>query len=366
MQDQPGEPGQQHTASDRGPGAARTIPVLRLDTARRADGTFDQAFLAGLRTALHEIGFLQLTGYGAAPGQIGALTAAAARFFALPLEQRLRLDNRLSPHFRGYTRLGHEITAGRSDAREQIDFAPEQAPVPRELWDAPYRLLEGPNQWPDDTVPDLRPLVEQWAGLLSTVSRELTRAIAQSLALPEGHFDQFFAGQPHWFGKLIRYVGAADGTDLQGVGPHTDWNFLTLLLQDDTGGLQALPAGTGRWIDVPPVDGALIVNIGEMLEVATHGYLVATPHRVLPCAPGGTRDSVAFFWAPRLDASLDTVPLPREYARQAPGVSQSAHNVLHGRFGDNALKGWLRSHPEVAAAHHADLIAAPHTTPPGA
>jgi isopenicillin N synthase-like dioxygenase len=341
---------------------ADTIPVLPLDRARRADGRFDQAFLTQLRDALHEIGFLRLTGYGAAPGQLGALTAAAARFFALPLEQRLQLDNRLSPHFRGYTRLGHEITAGRADAREQIDFAPEQAPVPRERWDAPYRLLQGPSQWPDDTVPELRPLAGQWAGLLSAVGRELTRAIAAALALPEDHFDQYFTGQPHWFGKLIHYVG---GADQQGVGPHTDWNFLTLLLQDDAGGLQALPAGAGRWIDVPPVDGTLIVNIGEMLEVATHGYLVATPHRVLPCAPGRTRDSIGFFWAPRLDASLDTVPLPGEYADQAPGVSKSAHNVLHGRFGDNALKGWLRSHPEVAAIHHPGLLAQSRTSGPG-
>ena len=362
MTDHLDDPGHQHTAPDHASRAAEPIPVLRLGTARRADGTFGETFLAGLRTALHEIGFLQLTDYGATPRQIGELTAAAARFFALPLEQRLRLDNRLSPHFRGYTRLGHEITAGQADAREQIDFAPEQAPVPRELWDAPYRLLEGPNQWPDDTVPELRPLAEQWAGLLSTVGLELTRAIAVALALPQDHFDQYFAGTPHWFGKLIHYVGAADGTGLQGVGPHTDWNFLTLLLQDGTGGLQARPAGAGRWIDVPPAGGAVIVNIGEMLEVATHGYLVATPHRVLPCAPGGTRDSIAFFWAPRLDASLGTVPLPHEYAEQAAGVSQSAHNVLHSRFGDNALKGWLRSHPEVAATHHADLLAQSHTT----
>ena len=63
------DPGHQHTAPDRASGAAGPIPVLRLDTARRADGTFGEAFLAGLRTALHEIGFLQLTGYGAAPGR---------------------------------------------------------------------------------------------------------------------------------------------------------------------------------------------------------------------------------------------------------------------------------------------------------
>jgi Catalytic LigB subunit of aromatic ring-opening dioxygenase/2OG-Fe(II) oxygenase superfamily len=131
-------------------------------------------------------------------------------------------------------------------------------------------------------------------------------------------------------------------------------------LQVLLGGIDAVPV-VPVFI-VPPAGGALIVNIGEMLEVATHGYLVATPHRVLPCAPGGTRDSIAFFWAPRLDASLGTVPLPHQYAEQAPGVSESAHNVLHSRFGDNALKGWLRSPPEVAATHHADLLAQSHTT----
>ena len=118
------------------------------------------------------------------------MTSARDIAASLGCPDRLRLDNRLSPHFRGYTRLGHEITAGRADAREQIDFAAEQAPVPRELWDAPYRLLEGPNQWPDDTVPELRSLVEQWAELLSTVGLELTRAIAVALGLPEDHFDQ--------------------------------------------------------------------------------------------------------------------------------------------------------------------------------
>lgn len=73
----------------------------------------------------------------------------------------------------------------------------------------------------------------------------LFRSQSYSTRCPKTISISDFAGQPHWFGKLIRYVGAADGTDLQGVGPHTDWNFLTLLLQDGTGGLQALPAGTG-------------------------------------------------------------------------------------------------------------------------
>ena len=97
-----------------------------------------------------------------------------------------------------------------------------------------------------------------WAGLLGRVGGELTAAIAASLGLAEDHFADAFADSPHWFGKLIRYVGTdADGPDAQGVGPHADWGFLTLLLQDATGGLQARPPGrrsgstcrrcTARW-----------------------------------------------------------------------------------------------------------------------
>ena len=74
------------------------------------------------------------------------------------------------------------------------------------------------------------------------VGAELTHALAVALGAPDDHFDGAFAGDPHWFGKLIRYVGReSDGPDAQGVGPHADWGFLTLLLQDDNGGLQARP-----------------------------------------------------------------------------------------------------------------------------
>src|ERR1700689_2836430 len=91
---------------------------------------------------------------------------------------------------------------------------------------------------------------------------------------------------------------------------------------------------------------------------------ISWPPPTGPCRahPEGHATQSASSGPPRLDASLDTVPLPHEYAEQAPGVSQSANNVLHSRFGDNALKGWLRSHPEVAATHHADLLAQSHAT----
>jgi isopenicillin N synthase-like dioxygenase len=109
--------------------AQETIPVLDLGSARRTDGSFNPEFIEELRDATHRVGFFQVIGYGGAPGQATELLATIKRFFALPLEERMKLDNRLSPHFRGYTRMGTEVTQGRADAREQIDYSPDREPV---------------------------------------------------------------------------------------------------------------------------------------------------------------------------------------------------------------------------------------------
>ena len=111
-------------------------------------------------------------------------------------------------------------------------------------------------------------------------------------------------------GKLVHYVGGVvEAAGDQGVGSHADYGFVTLLLQDDVGGLEVLPPGTSRWLPVEPLPGALVVNLGEMLEVATEGYLAATIHRVQAPPPGVDRYSVPFFWSPRLDAVIQPVPL---------------------------------------------------------
>ena len=302
---------------------ADTIPVLRFDHARAADGTFAPAFLDDLRSALHEVGFLQLTDYGAAPGQIAELTELTRRFFALPLADRLALDNRRSPHFRGYTRLGHEITAGRPDAREQLDFGPEQPPLPRAAWTRPSTSCAGPNQWPE-ALPELAAATMAWAALLGRVGTELTRALATALGAPADHFDGAFAGEPHWFGKLIRYVGqATDGPEAQGVGPHADWGFLTLLLQDAPAACRRRPPRSSAWVDVPPLARrARDQRRGD--AGGRDGRLPGghpPPRAAVPA--GHPRQSIGIFWSPRLDATLDPLPLRPELAAEAPGVSRA-------------------------------------------
>lgn len=334
-----------------------TIPVLDLSAARQADGSFSPDFIEQLRDASHRVGFFQLIGYGAAPGQAEDLLATIKRFFDLPLEERMKLDNRLSPHFRGYTRMGTEVTQGRADAREQIDYSPDREPVldyPREQ---PYWLLQGHNMWPDDSLPELQQAAMAWAELMSRVGDELLRAIAVSLQLPEDYFDEPFRDSPAWMGKLVHYVGGAvEAAGDQGVGAHADYGFVTLLLQDAVGGLEVLPPGASEWTPVEPIPGALVVNLGEMLEVATEGYLAATIHRVQAPPPGVDRYSVPFFWSPRLDAVIEPVPLPEELKAQARGISDDPSNPMLASFGLNMLKGRMRAHPDVTERHYPQLM----------
>lgn len=338
-------------------GPRTELPVLDLSTARAADGSFAPEFLEKLRDATHNVGFFQLTGYGAEEGQAQELLDTLAEFFARPVEERLELDNRLTSTFRGYTRLGAERTRGRADSREQIDYGPDREPLADVPAGQEYLRLQGHNLFPA-AYPVLEERAMAWASLMSTVGAELLGAILVSMGLPEEHFASNFADTPAWMGKLVHYVGgdAVPGAGTQGVGAHADYGFVTLLLQDSVGGLEVQPHGQEEWIDVPPIPGALVVNLGEMLEVATNGYLMATIHRVTAPPTGVDRYSVPFFWSPRLDSTVDAVPLPQEIADQARGVSDDPDNPLLAVYGANMLKGFLRAHPEVAARHYPELV----------
>jgi len=312
--------------------------------------------LAGIdREALHravrDVGFFQLTGHGVTAEESGALLAAARTFFALPEADRLSIDNLESPHFRGYTRTGNELTRGTRDWRDQLDVGaelPAHVPGPGE---PAYWWLEGPNQWPK-SQPGLRPVVLDWIARLSGIAHRLLHEVLAAIGAPEDFYDDAFAGHPHINLKLIRYPGRAPQGDDQGVGVHKDYGFLTLLLTDGVGGLQ-VEDPDGGFQDVPYVPGAFVVNLGELLEVATDGYLKATNHRVV--SPPGARErfSVPFFYNPRLDARI--APLPFPHAATAAGVTRDPDNPLFAEYGWNALKGWSRAHPELARRHHPEL-----------
>jgi isopenicillin N synthase-like dioxygenase len=318
------------------------LPVLDL-----ADSEAEPARLrAQLREAAHDSGFFYLVGHGVPRHRMDGVLALAREFFALPLDAKNEISQLNSPQFRGYSRIGGELTNGKVDWREQIDIGPERPVI--DGADGYWRL-QGPNLWPS-TPAGFRTAFEEWAATLSDVGIRLLRHWAVSLGAAKDTFDAAFADRPATLIKVVRYPGTSDTS--QGVGVHKDSGVLTLLLlEQGSEGLQ-VEVDAGKWIDVPPLPDGLIVNIGELLEVATGGYLRATRHRVLAPPSGTDRVSIPFFLNPALDATVPIISLPAELAALSRGVEADPDNPIFNTYGENAWKSRTRAHPDVAELHH--------------
>jgi isopenicillin N synthase-like dioxygenase len=306
-----------------------------------------------LRDACRDPGFLYLTGHGVPPELDRAILRVAQRFFALPDADKRALDIAASPHFRGYTPIGGELTKGVPDRREQLDLGAEEPAEITSPGDPAWRRLRGPNPWPS-ALPEMRPIVMEWMNALDRVGLTLMRAIATGLEQPSDLFDRYFTprGDPHL--KIIHYPPLDEIGSDQGVGMHHDSGLLSFVLQDDIGGLEV--EHDGEIVSAAPRPGTYVVNLGEMLQAATGGFLRATPHRVRSPAAGLARVSIAYFFHPRLESVFEPIPLPADLARLARGgQNEDPRDPVFACFGDNYLKIRLRSHPNVAAAHYRDV-----------
>ena len=340
--------------------ASSPIHLPTLDLSRFEAGEREKrAFVEELQHVARGVGFFYLTGHGVSPGLISATLGLSRRFFELTEEDKLAIEMINSPHFRGYNRAGREYTRGKPDWREQVDIGPELPALPDDP-QKPWRRLQGPNQWPA-ALPELRPTLLAYQEAVTALGLRVLRAFAAALEQPEDVFKPIYSPWPNHLTKIIRYPGRVEATADQGVGAHKDGGFVTILLQDKVAGLQV--EGDNGWIDAPPVPGTFIVNIGEILEIASGGYLKANVHRVVSPPTRGDRLSVAFFLGAHFDARVPALQLPAHLATQARGLTQDPLNPLFSEVGRNALKSRLRSHPDVAQRHHADLLDAGQPQP---
>ena len=333
-----------------GAAPAAALPVIDLSKAQ------EPGFAEHLARIARDIGFFYLEGHGISPAQIARVEQVARAFFALPLEAKQRIAIAQTRHFRGYTGVGGEITRLRPDLREQIDFGEELPAVPISPETPAWWGLQGPNQWPAD-LPELQTEILAWMDTARRVARRLLGAFLAALQQPADAFDALVAAPYNNRLKIIHYPGQPDGTSDQGVGAHKDGGLLTLLLQDQVGGLQVQTAD--GWLDVPPRPGAFVVNIGEMLELATNGYLRANVHRVVSPQAGLSRFSIAYFYSPSLHArQVPLLDLPPRLAALARGPESDPLNPLFTHIGTNALKGRIRSHLDVAERFYPEHLAA--------
>ncbi len=327
-----------------------TLPILdltRFETER-------EVFLEELRRTSYDLGFFYVSGHGVEQALIDQVLGLARRFFELPDADKLAIEMVHSPYFRGYNRKGMEYTRGQRDWREQVDIGPEHEPLPRRPDQPAWERLRGPNQWPA-AIPEFRPTLLRYQAAVQDLAIRLIRLFSVALGQPADVFAPIYTPEPHHLMKIIRYPGRDATESDQGVGAHKDSGFVTVLLQDRQAGLQVENAE--GWIDAPPVPGTFVINVGEVLELASSGYLRANVHRVTTPPAGIDRLSVAFFFGARLDSTVPLLELPAELAPFARGATRDPRNPLFREAGKNHLKSRLRSHPDVAQRHHADLLA---------
>jgi isopenicillin N synthase-like dioxygenase len=321
------------------------VPVIDVGPLRSGHPGRDSAapVARALDAACRDTGFFCVTGHGVDLRLLDALDGAARRFFARPAGEKAELAMaRAGRAWRGWFPLGGELTSGRADQKEGLYFGEElSADDPRVKAGRP---LHGPNLFPA-SVPDLGPCVLGWMRAMTGLGQLLLRGIALGLGLEEDWFAKDLTREPTVLFRIFRYPPTQDQG--WGVGEHTDYGLLTILAQDDRGGLQV--RGRQGWIDVPPRRGAFVCNIGDMLDRMTAGRYRSTPHRVRN-ATGGDRLSFPFFFDPGWEAQIRPVPLADEAPPDDAGTRWDGTSVHEwdGTYGDYLMGKVSKVFPDLA------------------
>lgn len=282
-----------------------TLPLIDIAPLYGTDNAAWRDVATQIDAACRDWGFFYITGHGIPPERIDALLAAAKAFFALPEAEKLKIDITRTAHHRGYGAIATEQLdpTQPSDLKETFDMGFHMAADHPEVLAG--KPLRGPNRHPD--LPGWAPLMEQHYADMQALAQTLLRAIALALGIERDFFDARFA-EPISVFRMIHYPPrhTARSADQPGAGAHTDYGCVTLLYQDDAGGLQVRNVH-GEWIDAPPIPGSFVVNIGDMMARWSNDRYTSTPHRVI--SPLGVhRYSMPFFAEPHPDTEISCLP----------------------------------------------------------
>lgn len=281
------------------------LPIIDI-SGLQGDASDRQSVLAQLRKASLDTGFFYVVGHGVPPTLIEQVLAEAKAFFDRPMDEKLRIKAADLRCLHGYEPLRAQTLEPDSppDLKEGFlmghDLPLEHPMVVRDP--ANY----GPNQWPAG-VPDFKPVMSAYFQEMLRVSQEVLRGLALTLDVPTDYFDEF-CDAPVSTLRLLHYPTQLEKPlpGEKGCGAHTDWGAVTILLQDDAGGLQVL-SRDGGWVHATPVAGSFVVNLGDLMGRWTNNVYRSTMHRVINTS-GRARYSVPFFFDGRSDFRVACIP----------------------------------------------------------
>jgi len=282
-----------------------TVPIVDISGLNSPDRALRERVAGEIGKAAGEVGFFYVSGAGVDESLFERMLASTKEFFSLPVEEKMCCYIGLSKCHRGYVPVGEEgVESGTPDLKEAFDTALElPADDPDYLAGNP---MLGPNVWPD--LPGFAEAVTQYYHAVLDVGQRLLAAFAVALKEHPDTFSRHATKTPSQL-RLVHYPYNPEAEDGQGIGAHTDYECFTLL-KPTAPGLEVLN-GAGQWIDVPPVPGTFVVNIGDMLELWTNGAYVATSHRVRKVPE--ERYSFPLFF--NVDYHTEVKPLPQFASR---------------------------------------------------
>ena len=325
------------THTEAGSESVSNLPII--DVHALVAGTGDKETVAEqIRHACLDMGFFYIKGHGVDEALQDRLEQLSRQFFAQDLETKLELRmERAGRAWRGYFPVGGELTSGRPDLKEGLYFGAELgADDPRVQAGVP---LHGANLFPAN-IPRFRETVLAYTAAMTQLGQTLMQGIALSLGLEASYFADRYTADPLILFRIFNYPpGPANvGTPPSwGVGEHTDYGLLTILKQDDAGGLEV--KSKSGWIAAPPVPGTFVCNIGDMLDRMTGGRYRSTPHRVRNTA-GRSRLSFPFFFDPNFNAEVKRIESPElEHVidDEEHRWDRSSVHAFTGTYGDYLL-----------------------------
>jgi len=299
-----------------------------------------------IRNACREVGFFYIKNAGVDEELQTRLEALSAEFFTRPEAEKQQIAMAHGGKaWRGYFPVGDELTSGQPDLKEGLYFGAELTGTDSRV--KAGLPLHGHTLFPKG-LPSFRETVLAYMEALTRTGHALMRGISRSLGLRSDYFHRHYTAQPLVLFRIFHYPPVHKAQAQWGVGEHTDYGLLTILKQDQQGGLQVkTPSG---WIDAPPIPGTFVCNIGDMLELITGGTYRSTPHRVRNVS-GQSRFSFPFFFDPAFDACVRPIA-----GLSKAGIARDAQNrwdeadlhAFEGTYGDYILKKVAKVFPALS------------------
>lgn len=306
------------------------LPVIDFGPAIGGDRNERRALAEKISRACTKVGFFYIVNHGVSETVIAAAADSMRNFFHRPTEEKRQVA--VNSRHRGWHEIGGALMYGanKPDYKEFFGIGLELPESDKDVMAG--QPLRGPNNWPA-SLPDVRENFYRYYLEVGICGARLLQSIAMSLGLDEFFFASRYI-KPMQRTQAVYYPPQPDGmgADQFGVAPHTDYGCITLLWQDDVGGLEVRGLD-GEWIAAPPVPGSFVINVGDLLARWSNDRFESTPHRVINSS-AGERLSIATFYDPSYDAQVDPRDLglgaaPALYAPVAAG------DYILGRINDS-------------------------------